>query len=130
MISDSAIITIRVAALAILLATAPAAAQRGPAEKAAIPPGVEQKESPSGKKPATAAGDGIDRQLLLDYQRDVDMAKIRRAHLLDRNAEMEKLLRDFAGKYPVDRDREYHYYVGGGELPEGDRDRAGLREGA
>jgi len=49
---------------------------------------------------------------MLEFQRDIDMARVRRAHLLGRTAEMDRLLRDIAGKYRTDGDREYHYYMG------------------
>ncbi len=119
MISDSSIFPTRIlarmaaiATLLVILAGDPATAQHRPPVKTAAPQTAEQKELLSEKRPAAGAGDELDKKLRLEYQRDVDMAKIRRLHLLERNAEMEKQLRDFAGKYPVDRDREYHYYAG------------------
>ncbi len=117
--SDSNIVPMRlrawlvaIAIAAVFLAGGRAGARQRPAVRAEPPPTAEGKEILPENKPAMPAVDELDKKLRLEYQRDLDMAKIRRLHLLDRNAEMERQLRDFAGKYPVDRDREYHYYTG------------------
>ncbi|MBP7604782.1 MAG: tetratricopeptide repeat protein [Spirochaetes bacterium] len=100
------------AGLVLFAAYGTAVAQKGPALRDAPPSTVERREPPAGAGKDASTGEQFDRKLMLEYQRDVDMARIRRAHLLDRTAEMERLLRDFSGKYPTDKDREYHYYTG------------------
>ena len=100
------------AGVVLLVVYGTAAAQRGPAVRNAPPPVVERKEPPADAGKDAPPLNPLERRLMLEYQRDVDMARIRRLHLLGRTAETDKLLRDFSGKYPTDKDREYHYYTG------------------
>jgi tetratricopeptide (TPR) repeat protein len=69
---------------------------KAPEEKAAAP----KKETPQEKA------------LALRYQRNTEMSKIRRLFLANRTGEMEKAVRAYGAKYPVERDREYYFYLG------------------
>lgn len=62
--------------------------------------------------PADAEADNTDKRIALEYMRSAEMSKIRRLFLNGRYALMEKPLAAFREKYPVEKDKDYYYYLG------------------
>ncbi|MDI9425034.1 MAG: tetratricopeptide repeat protein [Spirochaetota bacterium] len=101
-----------IAVVILLAASGAALARKTHTVKQAPSAAVERKDPAEAAEKDASHGGRPDGELMLEFQRDIDMARVRRAHLLGRTAEMDRLLRDIAGKYRIDGDREYHYYMG------------------
>lgn len=72
----------------------------------------EKADKPDTDGKAEAVVKEEEKEVKLQFQRDIEMTKIRKHFLNKRTAEMEKALRMYASRYPVETDSEYHFYTG------------------
>lgn len=70
---------------------------------------TEKKKTVTVKNPAVIEKD---KAMLAKYMRESEMARIRKHYLHNRLGELEKSLKIYGGKYKVEKDRDYHFYMG------------------